>query len=167
MLFDGWPDILRIFIVGGAGYLGLIFLLRISGKRTLSKWNAFDFVVTIAFGSVLATLILSKEVSISEGLSAFALLVFLQLIITWLSVRFEFIRKLVKDSPTLLLQNGKFLPKNLKKKRVTESEVRAAIRSRGISSLEEVEFFVLETNGNFSVIKKGQGKTNSALEDVL
>jgi uncharacterized membrane protein YcaP (DUF421 family) len=167
MLYHEWEDILRILIVGTAGYAGLILLLRISGKRTLSKWNAFDFVVTIAFGSVLATLILSNEVSISEGLIAFAILILLQFIITWLSVRSKFVHKLVKDEPTLLLHKGNFIEKNLKSKRVTESEVRAAVRSEGISSLEDIEFVILETNGNLSVIKAETGKSNSALKDVI
>jgi uncharacterized membrane protein YcaP (DUF421 family) len=62
-------------------------VLRVSGKRTLSKWNAFDFVVTIALGSILATVLLSKDVRLAEGLTACALLVGLQFLNTWIAVR--------------------------------------------------------------------------------
>ncbi len=55
MFFDGWDDIYRILIVGVSSYAGIVFLLRISGKRTLAKWNSFDFIVTIALGSVVAS----------------------------------------------------------------------------------------------------------------
>jgi hypothetical protein len=80
--------------------------LRVTGKRTLSKWNAFDFVVTIALGSTLASAFLSKSVALTEGILPVAVLVGLQFIITWLSVRFSSIRHLVKGEPTLLLDHG-------------------------------------------------------------
>ncbi len=119
-------------------YVGLIVCLRVTGKRTLSKWNAFDFVVTIALGSTLASAFLSKSVALTEGILAVAVLVGLQFIITWLSVRFSSIRHLVKGEPTLLLDHGKFLRSALLSQRVTESEVRAAVRAAGIAALEDV-----------------------------
>ena len=61
MFFDTWYQVVRILIVGTLGYIGLLVLHRISGKRTLSKLNAFDFIVTVAFGSTLATLLLSTS----------------------------------------------------------------------------------------------------------
>ena len=70
MWFDDWSDIVRVLIVGTAAYVGLVALLRISGKRTLAKLNAFDLVVTVAFGSTLATILLSSDVSYAEGVTA-------------------------------------------------------------------------------------------------
>jgi len=63
MFFDNWVELIRILTIGVSAYAALIFLLLASGKRTLSKWNAFDFIVTIALGSTLATVIMSKDVS--------------------------------------------------------------------------------------------------------
>lgn len=88
--------------------------LRISGKRTLSKWNAFDFVVTIALGSTLATVLLSKQVALAEGVLAFALLIALQFAITSLSVRSSVVRRLIKAEPTFLLAQGQFLHRAMK-----------------------------------------------------
>ncbi|QOY63008.1 DUF421 domain-containing protein [Lysobacter sp. H21R4] len=65
-----WSDLLRVVVVGSCAYLALVVLLRGYGKRTLSKINAFDFVVTIALGSILATILLSKSVSLLEGVTA-------------------------------------------------------------------------------------------------
>ena len=78
MWFDGWSDILRVALVGGAAYLTLLVVLRVSGKRTLAKLNAFDLVVTVALGSTLATILLSKDVSWSEGAVALGGLALLQ-----------------------------------------------------------------------------------------
>lgn len=70
MIFDGWIPILRTLVAGLSAYIALIVILRISGKRTLSKWNAFDYVVTIALGSTLATILLSKDTSLAQGVAA-------------------------------------------------------------------------------------------------
>ena len=67
MFFESGSALLRTLIVGSLAYMALVFLLRVSGKRTLSKWNAFDLVVTVAFGSTLATALLSMGVQARAG----------------------------------------------------------------------------------------------------
>ena len=166
MFFDDWFGLIRILIVGVIAYGALIFLLLASGKRTLSKWNAFDFVVTIALGSTFATVIVSKDVSFAEGVFALGLLIGLQFVITWLSVRFKWVESLVKAKPTLLFSQGEFLSDAMRRQRVVEGEVRMAIRAKGIAAVEEVEAVVLETDGSFSVIKKSKTDSRTALEGV-
>lgn len=150
--FQGFSDILRILIVGVPMYFILIFMLRISGKRTLSKMNQFDFVITIAFGSTIATILLNTSVSLVEGLTALALLIFLQFVVTWSSVRSKKLDKLVKAEPKLLFYKGNFLKKAMKSERVTESEIYEAMRNMGINSIEEIDTVVLETTGSLSII---------------
>ena len=94
-LFPGWDSLLRALVVGVLAYVALVLALRIAGKRTLSKLNAFDLVVTVALGSILATVLLSSEVSLARGILAFALLILLQFMVTWSSVRIPWIRKVV------------------------------------------------------------------------
>jgi uncharacterized membrane protein YcaP (DUF421 family) len=65
MFFDGWKGLGQTAVAGIVAYTSLILLLRISGKRTLAKMNAFDLIVTVALGSVLATVILSKDVALA------------------------------------------------------------------------------------------------------
>ncbi len=166
MFFDNWSGIIRILIVGVLAYIALIIFLRVSGKRTLSKWNAFDFVVTIALGSILASVVVSKDVVLIEGVIAFALLIGLQFVITRLSVRFDSIKNVVKAEPTLLFNKGEFLNEAMFRQRVTESEIRAAIRSNGLAAIEEIEAVVLETDGTFSVVKKSANDSRTALKDV-
>ena len=167
MFFDGWHGVWRILLVGSAAYAVLIVWLRLTGKRTLTKWNAFDLVVTIALGSTLATVMLSKTTPLLNGAIALGLLVALQYAITWLAVRARIVDWLVKARPSLLLHQGRFLDEALRRQRVTRGEVRAAVRAAGIGTLEEVEAVVLETDGSVSVVRRLQAGNGSALEDVL
>lgn len=167
MFFHNWADLGRTALVGALAYLALVLLLRISGKRTLSKMNAFDLVVTVALGSTLATVLLSKDVALAEGVVAFAVLIALQFIITYLSVRSPAVAQFVKAEPTLLLHQGRFLQGAMKRERVLEEEIRAAIRSQGIVAVEQVEAVVLETDGSFNVIRTpDQDVAPSALVDA-
>ena len=77
MFFDSWTGLGRVLLVGTLAYVALVAILRISGKRTLTKLNAFDLVVTVVLGSTLATVLLSKDVALAEGDLAMVLLVFL------------------------------------------------------------------------------------------
>ncbi|MGE0698998.1 MAG: DUF421 domain-containing protein [Hyphomicrobiaceae bacterium] len=152
MFFDGWSGLLRTLVVGALAYASLVILLRISGKRTLSKLNAFDLVVTVALGSTLATVLLSKDVALAEGVLALALLIGLQFMIAWLSTRSTAIESAVKSEPTLLLREGRFLEQAMKRQRVTRSEVLAALRSSGIEEPVAAAAVVLETDGTLSVV---------------
>jgi uncharacterized membrane protein YcaP (DUF421 family) len=166
MFFDDWGDILRVILVGSLAYVGTVILLRISGNRTLSKMNSFDLVVTIAFGSTLSAILINKDVSLAEGLAAIALLVFLQFVMTWLSVRSKKIGDIVKTRPTVLLKNGRFLHSAMKVVRVTEDEIRAAVRQQGKGGLELVAAVVMETDGSLSVIGHDDRNSFSALAGV-
>jgi uncharacterized membrane protein YcaP (DUF421 family) len=153
LFFYSWESIIRTGVTTILAYFCLILLLRISGKRTLSKMNAFDFVVTIALGSILATVLLNKSVALADGVLAFLLLVFLQYLITWLSVRYKSISQLVKATPTLLVYRGEMLHQAMKKERVNEDEIHAIIREKGMGSVQEADAVVLETDGSLTVVK--------------
>ena len=97
---------------------------------------------------------------------AIGLLVFFQFLLTWLSVRTKVVQQLIKAAPTLLMFKGNFLDDVLKDKRVTKGEVLAAIRVKGYSCIGEIGAIVLETNGNFSVIKDLDLSQATAMRDV-
>lgn len=151
MIFDDWQGIWRVLVVGGAAYVLLIAMLRLSGKRTLSKMNAFDLIVTVALGSTLATVLLDADLPLAEGVAALALLVSLQFVITWASVRWPWFQGVIKAEPTLLAHQGRLLPGAMRAQRVTEAEIHAAIRQSGHHSLDETRAVVLETDGSLSV----------------
>ena len=166
MFFNGWESLLRTLVVGVLAYIVLVMFLRISGKRTLSKMNAFDLVVTVALGSTLATVLLTKSVALAEGALAFALLIALQFAVTWTSVRARWIRQLVTGEPSMLLYRGEILRGALRQARVTEDELLAAVRSAGLASLSKAEAVVLETDGSFSVVRPDSGSGPSSLGGV-
>lgn len=166
MLFSGWDSLLRTLVVGILAYVTLVVFLRVSGKRTLSKLNAFDLIVTVALGSTLATVLLAKDVALAEGVLAFALLIGLQFAVTWSSVRARWVRRLATGEPMMLLYDGKFLPTALRQARVTEDEIRATVRSAGVNSLHKVRAVVLETDGSFSVVRPDENGSGSSLVGV-
>jgi uncharacterized membrane protein YcaP (DUF421 family) len=152
MLFDSWAGVGRVLLVGTLAYVLLIFVLRLTGKRTLSKMNAFDFIVTVALGSALATTILSKSVPLAEGMLGLILLVVLQYAVTWLSVRSERFQNLVKAQPQLLVHRGAWMHDAMRRERVTKEEVLAALRNQGIPAVSEMTTVVLETDGALSIL---------------
>jgi len=151
MLFQDWTGVLRVLLVGTLAYAALVAGLRVSGKRTLAQLNAFDLVVTVALGSMLATIILSKDVALAEGFAALALLIVLQWIVTASSVRSGRIARLVRSEPTLLLRNGDFCDEAMRRERVTRAELRAVLRQAGIGGPEAARAVILEGDGSFSV----------------
>lgn len=167
ILIGSWDRIMETAVVGVLAYAGLIAVLRISGKRTLAKMNAYDFVVTVALGSTLATILVSKDVSLVQGLAALVLLVTLQFVVTWASTRLPWLRRIVTGEPALLLFRGRMLPDAMRRARVTEEEVRAAVRSAGLASMQDAEAVVFETDGSFSVVAAAVPGRDSSLEELL
>ena len=154
LFFESWIGMGRTLLIGVLAYAALITLLRLSGKRTLSKMNAFDLVVTVALGSTFATVLVNKNVPLAEGVLAFGLLIGLQFVVTWLSVRSERIEQLVKSEPSLLAYQGEYCRELMKRQRVTTEEVRAAVRMADLEALSDVHAVVLETDGTLSVIPR-------------
>ncbi|WP_447528091.1 DUF421 domain-containing protein [Vreelandella sp. TE19] len=166
MFFSGWESLVRTLVVGVLAYFVLIVFLRISGNRTLSKMNAFDMIVTVALGSTLATVLLSKDVALAEGTLALALLIALQYLITWLSVRVGWVKRAVTGEPLMLLYHGELLVDALYKARVTADEVRSAVRASGLAHMNEAAAVVLETDGSLSVVTSQAPGERTSLQDV-
>jgi uncharacterized membrane protein YcaP (DUF421 family) len=166
MFFDTWTGLGRVALVGTCTFIAVVALLRVSGKRTLAKMNAFDLVVTVALGSAVATILLTNQVALVEGITALALLVLLQFLVAWLAVRSAAVRKAVKSTPAHLVRHGQLLAAALREHRVTEDEVYQAIRANGLGNLESIDAVVLETDGSFSVITRSDAGSRDALANV-
>lgn len=151
MLFQSWEDVVRTILVGILAYATLVLFLRISGKRTLAKLNAFDLVVTVALGSTLSAIVLQESVALAEGATALALLIIAQFLVTYLSVRSPRFADIVRSEPTLLARNGAYCHRSMRRERVTEDEALNAIRAQGGHSVSEVESLILESDGSLSV----------------
>lgn len=167
MFFGGWESIGRITLSGVLAYVAMVALIRISGKHTLSTTNAYDVVLRIALGSIIATVTLSRSVALIDGLFAFAVLLVLQVAVSWTSLRSRTLSRLVNAEPALLAHRGALLPRALRRERVVEAEIMEAIREQGFASLAEVEAVVLEANGRLSVVPRSPpGEAAAALEEL-
>lgn len=166
IFFDTWAGLLRVLVVGCAAYAALIFMLRLSGKRTLSKMNAFDLVVTVALGSTLATVLLNASVPLAEGLLALLLLIMLQFGLTWLSVRSVWFEEFIKSEPTLLVHDGRYLDAALRRQRVTREEIGAALRAQGRNEISAIRYVVLETDGTMTFVPEAgdEAKTDAPIK---
>lgn len=166
LFFDNWDVIVRTIIAAVFAYAGLVLILRVSGKRTLAKLNAFDWVVSVALGSTLATILLSADVALAEGLLALVMLVALQWLVARTSIHWPFFKKIIRSEPRLLVEDGEFLTGAMHAERVTRADVTEAVRNKGFGDLADVAAVVLETDGSFSVISHDKAGDRSALEAV-
>lgn len=164
--FDGWYDVRRTVILSIVGFIALIIMLRVSGKRTLSKLNVFDFVFVVACGSIFAASIVEKDVTLLEGILALATLIAFQIILAEIAARWDFADKIINGHPTLLFSHGKFIPRALKRERITEGEIRAAIREKGVTRVEDVDAVVLENDGSLSVSWESKRPGETSLVDA-
>ena len=169
MFFSDWQSVLRALIMTSLGYFALVIVLRISGKRTLSKMNAFDFLVTVALGSCLASVSLNKNIAIAEGIVVYLTLIGLQFVLTFLTVRFKPVKGIVSGEPVLLVYDGKPLEKVMKEQRITMEELYFSARSSNILQIESVEFAILETIGDITIIAKSHDSQNKSetLKNVI
>lgn len=165
MFFDNLAGLGRIVIAAVLAYAWLVLVLRVAGKRSLAKLNAFDLVVTVALGSTLATVVLSKGVPLLEGMLAFAALAVLQWIVSRLSISSNWFKRLIRSDARLLFEKGCYREEAMTAERVTRSEVNAAIRGAGFGRPDEVGAVVLETDGSLSVIARAEGEL-TILADV-
>jgi uncharacterized membrane protein YcaP (DUF421 family) len=164
--FDGWYLIARTATLSVIGFIALFAMLRISGKRTLSKLNVFDFVFVVAVGSVFAASIIDKDVTLIEGLISLAILIGTQVGLAKLAVYSRTAERIINGDPTILFEDGSFRHREMRKERITEEEVRGAIREEGVRKIEDVNAVVLENDGSLTVVWKGKGPGRSALRDV-
>jgi uncharacterized membrane protein YcaP (DUF421 family) len=164
--FDSWYNVGRTVTLSIIGFAALMTMLRVSGKRVLSKLNVFDFVFVVAVGSVFAATIIEKDVTLVEGLASLATLIGIQVVLAKLAVYSPTAERIINGTPTLLLSHGKFIPHALRKERVTEEEVRAAIREEGVTRVEDVDAVVLENDGTLTVAWKSKKPGASSLVDA-
>jgi uncharacterized membrane protein YcaP (DUF421 family) len=153
--FAGWAPILRVLLVGTCAYLFLLFTLRAAGPRAIAKTNIFDFIILVGIGSAFGRILTAKDVAVVEACVAFTLLASLHYGASWLRLRSKRLASLLDADPALLFYKGKYLGAALRQARVTEADIEAAVRAKGLGSMNEVEAVVLEADGELSIIRQG------------
>lgn len=166
LLFDGWKSVLRVFFMCLLAYPFLIVLLRIFGKRTLSKVNMFDFIITVTFGATLSSIITSDKVSFADGAVVLFMLTFLQYLVAKAAAKSKRFDDFIKAPPIYLYRNEQFYEKAMDQQRFRLEDLRTKVRQQGMSSFENVEAIVLEGDGSLSIIKKEDVDSKDALQGI-
>ena len=161
-----WNEKLEIVLSAISIYAFIVLFVRLYGKRTTAQMNNFDWIVTVAFGSLASSGILMSKVSILDAVLAMFVLLTLQYSVTFLAFRNARFAEIVKSEPRILFYDGKFLKRQMKKERVTEAEILSAIRQHGFARVEDVQAVVLENEAQMSVLSYSEEQSSSALQDI-
>jgi|TARA_R100001530_G_scaffold116415_1_gene83470 uncharacterized membrane protein YcaP (DUF421 family) len=146
-----WSSAGRIVISCLGIYILVIAFTRIFGKRSFSKMSSFDFAMTVAVGSLIATTVLSSTVSLAEGALGLLAIYFFQLSAAFFR-RYKPFQNAIDNTPLLLMEHKDIFHNNLRKARVTEGDLRAKLREANVTDYSEIEAVVFETTGDITVL---------------
>lgn len=132
----------------------IVFVVRLAGKRITSNMNNFDWIVTVAIGSLMSSGILLESVPVSAATASIVTLAGMQWLAAWASVRWTWAAELLKPRPRLLLHKGKPLSDALKSERISAQELAMHMRHAGYTTPEEANWVILEANGEVTVIPR-------------
>jgi uncharacterized membrane protein YcaP (DUF421 family) len=155
-MFEQWltasMSTLVMVVVSTVGvYAAVIVFTRLGGLRSFSKMSSFDFAMTVAIGSLVASTVVAKDPPLIQGVVALAAIYGLQKFVGFLR-RYTWATKLVDNEPTLLMKDGKVLHDNLKRTDVTKEDLRAKLREANVLELSQVRAAVFETTGDIAVL---------------
>ncbi|WP_077618424.1 DUF421 domain-containing protein [Bacillus sinesaloumensis] len=146
------PELVLILIRSIVAFVLLLLMARIMGKKQISQLTFFDYCVGITIGSIAATMSVDQNVKAINGMLALLVWGLFPIILAYVSLKSMWFTKMIDGSPTILIQNGEILEKNLKKNLVTADELMLLLREKGVFKVSDVEMAVLETNGQLSVM---------------
>jgi uncharacterized membrane protein YcaP (DUF421 family) len=143
--------VLRALVV----YLFVLVLTRAVGRRELSTLEPFDLILLVMIGDLVQQGVTQNDFSVTGSFLAVGTIGVLTVVFSYLPWRFQVLRPVLEGVPTILLENGNVVEKNLRRHRLTQEEIASAARIQNIESLSQVRWAVLETNGQISFIKSG------------
>lgn len=158
-----WSQVVGILVTVIGVYIALGIMIRVNGLRSLTKMSSFDFVTTVAIGSLIATVVLTDRPSLLQGVVALAGLFAIQGGMSVLRRRMDV--SSLENEPILLMDGATVLEDNLARTRVTHGDLRAKLREANVLNLDQVVAVVLETTGDVSVLHGAVGDFDPALLD--
>lgn len=135
-------------------YFVILVSMRLMGKREIGQLSIFDLVVSIMIAEVSAMSLEDPSVPFSRGVFIVGLLVLLQIVMSWLTLKSVTLRSLMEGKPTLIIANGKIRDSEMRRTRYSMSDLMTQLREKDIASVGDVEFAILETTGKLSVFPK-------------
>ncbi len=155
-IFSSANELLPILVSAVLIYSMVILYTRIFGLRSFSKMSSFDFAMTVAVGTMLASAIVNKSPSVVQSGVALLSLYLLQLIVSLLRQKLGWFSQVVDNQPLLIMDGSTILHENLKKAQLTESDLRAKLREANVLNYNQVKAVVFETTGDVSVLHSGE-----------
>ena len=175
IFFDNIDKLGRIVLTTVMVYVLIVTVTKISGKRSTSQLNNFDWIVTVMIGSLGASTILLKDIPFVEGVSSILVLYLLQFAVTKYAAISPQFSNFILSEPRIVFYQGQFLPDAMRDERLTRQEIECAMRSEGINSFDDVEAIVFESDAKLTVIQKpsqsdksddDQGANNNVSETI-
>jgi len=160
LIFDNFDKLGRIVIASAMVYLLIVGITKVSGKRSTSQLNNFDWVVTVMIGSIGASTILLKSIPFVEGAASIVTLYTLQYLVTKTASISPHFSSFILSEPRIVFYQGQFLPEAMRKERLCRQELECAIRAEGINDYDEVEAIVFESDAKLTVIPKPDTAAN-------
>jgi len=135
-------------------YLFLLAAFRLAGKRTLGQMTAFDLVVLLIISNVVQNALIGNDNSLGGGLIGATAILLLNAIVAWITFRYKRMERIVEHSPTVIVRHGRILRDSLRRERLSLAELRSALRTQGVMSLQDVRYVILEEDGKLSAISR-------------
>lgn len=148
-------EIVSVFIRTLFFIMVLFFLTKLMGKKQISQLNFFDYIVGITIGSIVADISLDLEKSFTEGLICLLSFGLFSVFISFFTMHSISFRRFVNGVPTILIENNKIIESGLKKSKIDVNELLSEARNQGYFKLEDIEYAIMETNGNISFMPVG------------
>lgn len=139
-------------------YFLVLLTIRIMGKSELSEMSPFQLVIIFMIAELAAIPIESTSAPLLNGVAAIFALTFLQTLISMISIKCEWFKNLINGKPSILIENGEINQKELRALRITLNDLLEQLRIQNIAALSDVEYAVMESNGELSVIPKAGKK---------
>lgn len=143
----------------------LFFMTKLLGKKQVSELSLFDYVVGISIGNFASEMAINLEAEFFNAMLAIVVFGVLAYIISILTLKSLKLRKFFIGSPTILLEHGNLIYKNMKKSMIDVNDILSQAREMGYFDISEVEFAILEANGKTSFLPKGEYK-NVNIKDM-
>ena len=166
-LFGGWGSTIGALVEAMVFYPFAVLLLRVAGKTTVGTARVFDFVSTVAMGTVIGSTIISQSIALTTGMVGLTAIVAMQWTVAYASSRSARFYRITTNTPRLLYDGSRFLEENLKDERITREDVLAKVREGGHPDLGSVAAVVLETTGNVAVIGSSVSSKPIGLDESI
>ena len=136
----------------------LFFITKMMGKKQISELNFFDYIVGITIGSIAADISLDIEKDMIAGIAALFIYGFISYIISFVSIKSILARRFFIGVPTVLVEKGKIIESGLKKAKIDVNDLLMEARENGYFNLDEIDYALMEVNGNISFLPKEKEK---------